>query len=148
MASGTGTLQNVREGESFDLGDCHLEVRKLPGHTKGSAGLYYQEREWLFMGDAYGMGVLFAPKDGAKLSVFKEGLEKTVALSPRVIWGGHGPEALDPKVLERMLSCCNQLKIEEAQSFDYPLAPGAKLLRWAFGQGKDEISFVMGEENL
>ena len=50
------TLQNCRflpakDGDVFDLGGLTLVVYPIPGHTKGSIGLYCPEKKWMFTGD-------------------------------------------------------------------------------------------------
>ena len=45
-------FNEVREGDVFDLGDRHLEVYELPGHTPGSILLLLREDRILFTGDS------------------------------------------------------------------------------------------------
>lgn len=49
-------LKNVKEGDTFDLGDITLEVIECGGHTPGSIVLLDKDHEEMFTGDAIGSG--------------------------------------------------------------------------------------------
>ena len=49
---GMPPFRETREGDVFDLGDRHLEVFELPGHTPGGILLLLREDRILFTGDS------------------------------------------------------------------------------------------------
>ncbi len=75
-----GELRPVGEGQIFDLGDLQLEVMELPGHTRGSIGLYCRDRGLLFVGDAINDFLwLFLP-EATDLDIYINTLHKAAAL--------------------------------------------------------------------
>lgn len=86
----------VKHGHIFDLGGVSPEVVELPGHTKGSIGLYCKEKRLLFVGDAVCPNPWLHLPESSKLSVYAEALKKTLALDFDHYLMAHNP-ALSPK---------------------------------------------------
>jgi glyoxylase-like metal-dependent hydrolase (beta-lactamase superfamily II) len=49
---GYGKLVNLNDNQIFNLGDLHVRVVPMPGHTQGSIGLLVEETRLLLSGDA------------------------------------------------------------------------------------------------
>lgn len=49
-------IQELQDGDVFDLGGLHIEVVGLPGHTPGSMLFVCKEKQCVFTGDAIGSG--------------------------------------------------------------------------------------------
>lgn len=93
------TLKNcefrfVQEGDVFDLGGLTVEVFEIPGHTRGSIGLYCREKCVLFSGDtmmknhilvyAQSLDTSAAPQD------YIRALSKLEKLDVKTVWPAHG----------------------------------------------------------
>jgi glyoxylase-like metal-dependent hydrolase (beta-lactamase superfamily II) len=52
IMQGAGNLIPIKVGEVIDLGDMHVRVILMNGHTKGSIGLLIEEKRLLLTGDA------------------------------------------------------------------------------------------------
>ncbi|MCD8398690.1 MAG: MBL fold metallo-hydrolase [Lachnospiraceae bacterium] len=84
----------VKEGDVFDLGGLTLEVFEIPGHTRGSIGLYCKEKKALFSGDtmmknhilvyAQSLDTSAAPQD------YIRALGKLEKLDVELVWPAHG----------------------------------------------------------
>lgn len=84
----------LHDGDTFDLGGLTLITYPIPGHTKGSVGLYCPERKWMFTGDTvmlnhrlvYGQSleISSAPQD------FIRALTRLSELDIETVFPGHG----------------------------------------------------------
>lgn len=90
----------VDEGDSVDLGDRHLEVLHLPGHSPGSIGLWEDATGSLFTGDAIYDGVIVDTGPGASISAYLPTMERLKRLPVREVFGGHN----DPMPRSRMVA--------------------------------------------
>lgn len=76
----TGEAIHVKDGEWLQVGKLELQIIHLPGHTPGSLGLYYPDEKFMFVGDAFQTGYVYADetpheffKTLEKLNEFKVG---------------------------------------------------------------------------
>lgn len=84
----------VKQGDVFDLGGLHLTVQELPGHTKGSIGLFLEETGDFFTGDVlmyhhnfmYGHGIEWSDTPDRYI----KGLVEAAKLDIKKIWPAHG----------------------------------------------------------
>jgi glyoxylase-like metal-dependent hydrolase (beta-lactamase superfamily II) len=91
-------LKPLREGMTFDLGGCCLEILSVPGHTPGSVVLLDRARQILFTGDAIGAGVFWMQVPSAQpLHVLLGGLDRlstaVKGMDQLVIHPGHRHQA-------------------------------------------------------
>ena len=103
-AQGCGNLVPVREGHVFELGGKTLKVVELPGHTKGSIGLLYQEEKVLFSGDAINNNLLLYWDHSAPLSVYKSSVRKALRLDMKEMVVSHGFAPIPKERLNLYLS--------------------------------------------
>ena len=94
--------QNVLTfGQTIDLGDIHVDVVNLGGHTRTCTGYLLREERLLVAGDAFGIGVwLFGPY-ALTLKEFRQTLLRTLKLEFDTFLYGHNTEEF-PK--EQLLS--------------------------------------------
>ncbi len=115
-----GILIPVKEGDVFDLGGITLEVTELPGHTKGSIGLYSREKKILYVGDAINQFLwLFAP-EAENLSTYIGTLRKAQTIDFERMFMGHNPVAGTKESLECYLDCALHLNYEKGFPFASP----------------------------
>lgn len=89
--------EELRGGETFDLGGLTLEVIHVPGHTMGSVAVLLRERNALLSADTV-LGVtttLVRPGEG-DLRLYVESVARLRDVAPRVIYPGHGGPVTDP----------------------------------------------------
>lgn len=84
----------IREKDIFDLGGLHLTVYELPGHTKGSIGLFCEETGDFFSGDVLMRNHNFMYGHGIEWSAppyeYVRALSKINRLTIARIWPAHG----------------------------------------------------------
>lgn len=81
----------VEEGDVIDLGDRHLEVLHLPGHSPGSIGLWEAATGTLFSGDAIYDGPLLDQLEGSNVADYCATMERLIDLPVDIVHGGHDP---------------------------------------------------------
>lgn len=85
------SAEALEEGDVFDLGDRHLEVLHLPGHTPGSIGLWEAATGTLFSGDAIYDGPLLDTLPESDLVAYVATMKRLRELPVSVVHGGHEP---------------------------------------------------------
>lgn len=83
--------------------DPEITFLELPGHTRGSIGIYVKSANAVLTGDAFlkdGISSFFDPENPENsLEIYFTSLEKILALSPDKIYPGHGKPFENPKVV-------------------------------------------------
>ena len=59
----SGELIHVKNGEWIQVGKLELQIIYLPGHTPGSIGLWHPDEKFMFVGDAFQMGYVYADEN-------------------------------------------------------------------------------------
>ena len=77
------------DGDVIDLGDRHLEVLHLPGHSPGSICLVEHATATVFTGDVIYDGMLFDRLHHSDPEVYRESLRRLLEVPARVYHGGH-----------------------------------------------------------
>ena len=81
----------LKEGDVIDLGDRHLEVLHLPGHSPGSIALWEAASATLFSGDIVFDGPLFDQLYHSKVEDYVESMERLRTIPVQTVHGGHYP---------------------------------------------------------
>lgn len=90
----------VDEGDVIDLGDRRLEVLHLPGHSRGSIGLWDESSGELFSGDAIYDGPLLDELPGSDVDAYVETMRRFRSLPARVVHAGHDPSFGRERLIE------------------------------------------------
>jgi glyoxylase-like metal-dependent hydrolase (beta-lactamase superfamily II) len=90
----------VEEGDIVDLGDRHLEVLHLPGHSPGSIGLWERATGVLFSGDCVYDGPLLDGLEDSSIPDYVASMKRLRDLPMRVVHGGHDPSFGRERLLE------------------------------------------------
>jgi len=81
----------IDEGDVVDLGDRQFEVLHLPGHSRGSIGLFEAATGTLFSGDAIYDGPLLDELPGSDIADYCATMERLLDLPVTVVHAGHDP---------------------------------------------------------
>jgi glyoxylase-like metal-dependent hydrolase (beta-lactamase superfamily II) len=123
-------FRETREGDVFDLGDRHLEVFELPGHTPGGILLLLREDRILFTGDSVNHH-LWMQLDGClPLHDFVRELDRVMFLEERadIILHGHAGGEDDISLLRCLRNGVEEIcRGETARDLTY---------QWFGGTGK------------
>lgn len=121
-----GALVPVREGHVFDLGGKTLEVVELPGHTRGSIGLYYREEKMFYVGDAINCFLwLFLP-EATDLATYHRTLLKARAMDFTHMIQSHHDSILPKSRLDYYLDLIENLDFEHGEQVPAPMMPDAQ----------------------
>ncbi len=107
----------LSSGDVFDLGDLHLEVIEVPGHTRGSIVLLCKENGCLLGADSlYKMGTTHfsIPKYErrcAPLFCYYQALKRLQKRIDqiKVIYAAHGDMEVDPSCIKNYMKCIKDL---------------------------------------
>ena len=83
--------RTVEEGDMVDLGDRSFEVLHLPGHSRGSIGLWEKSTGILFSGDSIYDGPLLDELPGSNVADYVRTMRRLRELPVRVVHAGHDP---------------------------------------------------------
>lgn len=155
-SQGCGNLVPVREGHVFQLGGKALEVVELPGHTKGSIGLLYQEEKVLFSGDAINNNLYLFWDYCAPLSVYQNSIRKALGLDFKEMVVSHGFTPIPRERLNLYLALAEDPDFEHGIPFKGDLVPEDADVRQCVvkGQKPDDClnpeyaCIVLSRENL
>ena len=102
---------DVHEGDIFDLGERHLEVYELPGHTPGSILLLLKEDRILFTGDAINHHLWMQIDHSIDMDLFKRNLERVMFLEEMAdrILHGHAHDFDDISLMACLLEGVNEI---------------------------------------
>lgn len=114
----------VKEGDCFDLGGIHLTVVETPGHTQGSISLIYEEKKWLYAGDAMNNFMFLFLEESTPLSVYIRTLKKAKALNMDQLIISHYARPLDIQILDTFLDCAQHLDFDQGLPFQSELGKG------------------------
>jgi glyoxylase-like metal-dependent hydrolase (beta-lactamase superfamily II) len=81
----------VEDGEVVDLGDRHLDVLHLPGHSPGSIGLWEGATRTLFTGDAIYDGPLIDTLPDSSVPHYIQTMKRLRDTPAQVVHAGHEP---------------------------------------------------------
>ncbi len=82
----TGTLV---QGDGIDLGDRHFEILHLPGHSRGSIGLWDASSGMLFSGDAVYDGPLIDVLPESDIADYIATMKRLRELPVEIVHAGH-----------------------------------------------------------
>ena len=83
--------RQLDDGDLVDLGDRHLQVLHLPGHSPGSIGLWESASGIFFAGDTVYDGPLVDDCHHSDIAAYVASMERLLSLPVRVVHGGHFP---------------------------------------------------------
>lgn len=136
---GSGRLVPVAEGHIFDLGGITLEVREVPGHTKGSIALIYKEMGWLYAGDAMNLFFWLFAEEAQPLSVYIDTLYKAKTFNCSKLIISHNPPPFPIEILDDFLDCALNIRYEEGGDFHTPIfpeSPGRVCMKGGYDENK------------
>jgi glyoxylase-like metal-dependent hydrolase (beta-lactamase superfamily II) len=80
----------VWDGDMLTFDDVTLKIMELPGHTRGSIGIYLPDDDILFTGDALmGPGFFGGCTQYCDYLGYVRSMEKIIALNPKTIYTAH-----------------------------------------------------------
>lgn len=106
--------EDLRDGDSFDLGGTVLEVVAIPGHTQGSVALVNKAEHYALTSDCFSTRTALVKLPQEKrvgITAFRDGLAHFLEIideDTRIYWG-HGTEAMDHRIPRDMLQAAEEI---------------------------------------
>lgn len=106
-----GEKKELYDGQVFDLGNCHIEMIEVPGHTQGMTCALIQEERYIVFGDACGVFVLLYNEQSSTVSEYKKSLERLKTYEDRYdhIIRNHGTFQSPKELLDNVIECCDSI---------------------------------------
>ncbi len=100
----------VKDNAVLDLGGRQVKVLYTPGHTHGSLSLYDEQTGSLINGDdTMAHMTTLAGWESSSVAVLAESLRRMKELHPVKVMGGHMPNINGPELIDKVLSCCEDV---------------------------------------
>ena len=109
--------KTIEEGDVFDLGGISAKVIELPGHTKGSVGLYFENEKMLYVSDAMNPFVWLFFSESEKLNVYIKTLYKVKKMDFEQIYFGHAKYPGNKKSIDDFIDCAENINAKEGVLF-------------------------------
>lgn len=126
----------LRDGMMFDLGGKHLRAVATPGHTKGSISLLYEEKNWIYVGDAANLFLWLFGQDATDRRTLIHTLDKLIAMKPERIYGAHAPRPFTSGDLLMFRKAAMEADYEHGIPFSTPIMEECKDIRICTLDGK------------
>lgn len=105
-------IHQMAGGDSFDLGNLHIDIYDLPGHTRGSVVMLIREERVLLLGDACNYLTFLHEPYSTTVKEYKANLE---ALKPQVegkydaVYLSHGPGDGSVELIDGVIQVCQDI---------------------------------------
>jgi glyoxylase-like metal-dependent hydrolase (beta-lactamase superfamily II) len=113
-----GDTISLKEGEIFDLGGLHAEVVGMAGHTAGSIGLLFKEKQTLLVSDAANAHIWMFLEESLPISEYIKMLDRVYKLDFHTFYTGHGNEPQHKSMLMKYKKTASEASIEKAVPYD------------------------------
>lgn len=103
------TIKPIEDHQIFDLGNIHIQMIPVPGHTPGMMCPLIIEERTIIFGDACGVSVLLMDDYSSNVSEYKESLLhlKTWEKDYDTIYRNHGTFFSQKDLLDNVIECCD-----------------------------------------
>lgn len=101
-------IESIQNHQVFDLGNLHIEMIHVPGHTPGMMCPLIQEERTIIFGDACGVSVLLFDEFSSTISQYLESLTylKQYEEYYDTIYRNHGTFVSPKDLLDNVIECC------------------------------------------
>lgn len=106
-------LKEIQIGERISLGDIHLDVISLAGHTKGSIGFIVAEEKILIAGDALNEGLWLFNYGSLSMRQLYETIKETLELDFNFYLCGHSNMEYKKEKIYSHLRNIEKLQVDE-----------------------------------
>ena len=115
----TQAMKGIQNGDIFDLGNIHIQMISVPGHTPGMMGPLILEERTIIFGDACGVSVLLFDEYSSCVSEYLKSLEvlKTYENDYDTIYRNHGTFFSEKSLLDNVIECCDLILTRQDAHF-------------------------------
>src|SRR5574344_192564 len=111
---------SIADGHDFELGNRHLKVVEVPGHTKGSIALLDDKEKIMFTGDSGNPWIWLQLPGSTNVSTWLKSVDKLIELSKTYkAYYGHGDGVETKKDFIALKELGNQLLKEDIKKLKF-----------------------------
>ena len=135
-------LKSLKEGMQFELGGLRCEAVGMAGHTAGSVGLLFQDRQTLLVSDAANAHIWMFLEESLPISEYIKMLDRVYMMDFQTFYTGHGNEPQPKNMLKKYRKAALNASVEKAVPYDkFP-----ELKPYLYGE--DGVEIVFSERTL
>ena len=123
IAGDCGHYESLKEGDVFSLGGKTIRAIATPGHTKGSMSFFYEEKNWLFDGDAANIFLWLFGEDSARMDAYLKTLDRILTMAPEKVFGAHADQPYTMQDVEMFRKTAVEADYEKGVPFSTPIMP-------------------------
>lgn len=132
--------------DHFDLGNLSCDVIALPGHTKGSVGIFIPRLRLLLSGDALTPVMCLNFENHLSRREQRRTLKQVCGLDFDYYLTSHHERAFPKASLNRMLDCVEKSENGRFYRYQYPNPPYARGWMYVGSIGDEPVAVVISEE--
>ncbi len=121
----------LQDGEVIDLGERHIRVIFLPGHTMGSVVFFDEQTGTLFSGDNISNSLWIQFEQSENVYRFARHLKEVQKLPIQKIISSHKQTPWPPEIIQLELDAIAHVTLEESTTFIHPRT-GARALKYKY----------------
>ncbi len=115
-------FQDLKDGDSFDLGGIHADIYGLPGHTKGSMVVLVREERILILGDACNKSTFLFDENTLPVRAYREEL---IRIAGRLegqydrVFISHHQMEVHKEILQNVIQVCDAVLAGETDDVPF-----------------------------
>jgi glyoxylase-like metal-dependent hydrolase (beta-lactamase superfamily II) len=137
-----GSIKKLDIEQVFDLGNLHMEVVSMEGHTAGSIGLLAQEHKVLLDSDSANPHVWMFLTESLSVHSYTIMLERMLQLDFNFFFVGHNDTPMPKSHFNKFINVARNASLDKAQP--YNVIPELK----GFIYQEEDIAIIFSEETL
>ncbi|MDD3218597.1 MAG: MBL fold metallo-hydrolase [Lachnospiraceae bacterium] len=115
-------FENLQDGDTFKIGDFHLDCYEFPGHTPGAVVFLIREMGILILGDACNNSTFVFDENSAPLDIYRENVifnnNRLKGKYTRVFLSHHDMET-DTQIMENVITVCDEALAGKADDLPF-----------------------------
>ena len=141
-------IKTIEVGTIIDLGNLHVEIINMEGHTKGSIGLLVREERLLFTGDAAIAMVWLFLKESTTVKTYISMLKRVNLLEFAKFIPGHLMQVYDKKYFDYYIEVASIANVDNSKKVCFKNFYFSNSYQYSKQYGNDTIGICFRDDNL
>ncbi len=129
--------------DKFSLGDIEGQIIELPGHSRGSVGVYLPEMNLLLSGDALTPVMCLFFKNHGTIADEIETIEKVQKLGITQFLTAHSEKLMPVSILDRMKECLKNCKGKKFLKYRYSKPPFSEGYFHLYSMDEEPVGLIV-----
>lgn len=134
---GEPDFKELTDGMNFDLGDLHLDLFGVPGHTPGSMAILIREERTLLLGDACNTFTFLFDENASSVEEYSDVLKNLDHLTQGKydrVYLSHGSGDASNKMIASAVDVCREIMSGEADDIPFHFMGQEAFIAKAIGE--------------